>query len=93
MEATALHPHIQVRPERMGGIMRPMKNRDTSASDPDVRRMLVSHRHCGELMHEIPAVDESAPQANPDGPVVTYQCECGFAFEQRENQPGPKEQP
>lgn len=70
--------------------MRPMKNRDTSASDPDVRRMLVSHRHCGELMHEVPAVDESAPQANPDGPVVTYQCECGFAFEQRENQPGPK---
>ena len=63
-----------------------------SDDDPDLRRMLVSHMHCGEPMHLIQA-SELPLWAAPETATVsitgqatetlTYRCACGFTLEHR----------
>lgn len=52
--------------------------------DPQVRRMLASHMHCGQPMQLVPV--SPAPRGEPaavrrDDAVLTYKCACGFAFD------------
>lgn len=57
-----------------------------SSEDPQLRRMLATHIHCGEPMQPVPA-DQAPPVGLPDGKndasVLTYRCACGFSFDQR----------
>ena len=54
--------------------------------DPQLRRMLTSHIHCGQEMQLVstdPALPgEQAAAKNDDG-LLTYRCGCGFSFDQR----------
>jgi hypothetical protein len=54
---------------------------DTSVDDPAVRKMLVSHIHCGEPMPLVQSNgtprDGSGTEETEEG-AVTYRCSCGF---------------
>jgi hypothetical protein len=52
--------------------------------DPQLRRMLATHMHCGEEM-QIVGRPGSAGVADvtDDGGLLTYRCVCGFCFDQR----------
>lgn len=55
------------------------------SEDPQLRRMLTTHIHCGEPMQPVP-VDPGPPVGSPgrnDGGLLTYRCACGFRFDQR----------
>lgn len=60
--------------------------RMASEEDPQLRRMLATHVHCGEDMQVVPPAD-----AEPAGPEesrdragrVTYRCACGFSFDEK----------
>jgi hypothetical protein len=59
-----------------------------SSEDPDLRRMLNSHVHCGEQMQLIivhPAPPGDQTTAQNDRSLHTYRCACGFSFDQRRN--------
>lgn len=54
------------------------------SEDPQVRRMLASHMHCGEPMQlvaadPVPSSDGSTELV--DGGPATYRCACGFSFD------------
>ena len=50
------------------------------AEDPQLRRMLATHIHCGEPMQLVAAPGEG-PAAKNDGGLLTYRCACGFSFD------------
>lgn len=60
--------------------------RGSFREDPQVRRMLTSHIHCGEEMRLVivnPALPCTETTArNECGSVLTYRCACGFSFDQ-----------
>lgn len=54
--------------------------------DPQLRRMLATHIHCGEEMQLVsagPAAAAGIPDGKDDGGLLTYRCACGFCFDQR----------
>lgn len=54
--------------------------------DPQLRRMLVRHVHCGEPMQLVnvdPALLDEGPAGKNDGGLAVYRCACGFSFDQR----------
>ena len=56
------------------------------AEDPELRRMLATHMHCGEPMQLVggePAPFTEGQEAGCDGGVLTYRCACGFSFDHR----------
>lgn len=53
------------------------------SEDPQLRRMLASHIHCGQPMQPV-TVDPAPPDERNDGDQLTYRCACGFRFDQRE---------
>jgi hypothetical protein len=56
--------------------------------DPQLRRMLASHIHCGEAMQLVAAgrtLPEDVPEEKNDGGLLTYRCACGFSFDQRQD--------
>lgn len=56
------------------------------SEDPELRRMLASHIHCGEDMELIivhPALPGDRTTAKNDRSLLTYRCACGFSFDQR----------
>lgn len=53
--------------------------------DPQLRRMLASHIHCGEPM-QLVRMDPALPnEGRNDGGPLTYRCACGFSFDQRQD--------
>ena len=63
----------------------------TPSEDPQLRQMLATHVHCGEVMRlvaaEPPATGQSAagpPSGRNDGGLLTYRCACGFSFDDRQ---------
>ena len=68
----------------------------TPSEDPQVRQMLATHVHCGEVMRlvaaEPPAAGQSPaessaarpPSGRNDGGLLTYRCACGFSFDDRQ---------
>jgi hypothetical protein len=55
--------------------------------DPQLRRMLTTHVHCGEPMRLVSAGQvqpAGARQENYDGGLLTYRCACGFSFDHSE---------
>lgn len=60
--------------------------RPSPSEDPELRRMLTSHIHCGEEMQLLivhPARPGDPTTAKNDGSLLTYRCPCGFSFDQR----------
>ncbi|WP_258803163.1 hypothetical protein [Pseudarthrobacter sp. NS4] len=58
------------------------------AEDPQLRRMLATHIHCGEVMQLVAAgqpVSTEGQQGMNDGGVLTYRCACGFSFDKGED--------
>lgn len=62
-----------------------MEQKYTDAmDDPQLRQMLTTHIHCGEVM-EVIAVQPPERErrgGTADGGVLTYHCACGFNFDQ-----------
>ena len=60
-----------------------------ASEDPQLRRMLATHIHCGEAMQLVSAADETSPvelqDGKNDGGLLTYRCACGFVFDQRQD--------
>ncbi|WP_156507393.1 hypothetical protein [Arthrobacter sp. OY3WO11] len=57
------------------------------AEDPQLRRMLATHVHCGEPMRLVSAGQvppAEVREENHDGGLLTYRCACGFSFDHRE---------
>lgn len=52
--------------------------------DPQLRRMLVTHIHCGEEMQLVGAGQTYSPdvERKDDAGLLTYRCACGFCFDQ-----------
>lgn len=53
--------------------------------DPQLRRMLTSHIHCGQEMQPVgmdPALPGEHTAAKNDDSLLTYRCACGFSFDQ-----------
>ena len=62
--------------------------KEVPLEDPQVRRMLASHTHCGQPMQLVPV--SPAPRGEPaavrrDDALLTYKCACGFAFDLRQD--------
>ena len=61
-----------------------------AVEDPQLRRMLAPHIHCGEAMQLVAAVRtppdrlSGEKQEKNDGGLLTYRCACGFSFDHRE---------
>ncbi|WP_146031890.1 hypothetical protein [Arthrobacter sp. AFG7.2] len=54
--------------------------------DPELRRMLATHMHCGEPMQLVNGAIALLPggkEETYDGGVLTYRCACGFSFDHR----------
>lgn len=52
--------------------------------DPQLRRMLATHVHCGEPMRLVSAGQfplAGARHENYDGGPLIYRCACGFSFD------------
>ena len=80
MAPSQIPPAVR-RPGRRG----PARARRTE--DPQLRRMLATHIHCGEPMRLVSARQAppaGARQENHDGGPLTYRCACGFSFDHRE---------
>lgn len=58
-------------------------SRARPSEDPELRRMMASHIHCGQPM-ELLTVDTATPEERNDGVLLTYRCVCGFSFDQRQ---------
>lgn len=59
--------------------------RGMSSEDPQLRRMLTLHIHCGQEM-QLVSVDPAPPSegsAGRNGGPLAYRCACGFSFDQR----------
>ena len=55
-----------------------------SEEDPELRRMLATHVHCGEEMLVVPPADGAGPEERLDrAGRVTYRCSCGFSFDEK----------
>ncbi|XTR52315.1 hypothetical protein ACOM2C_01970 [Pseudarthrobacter sp. So.54] len=54
------------------------------SEDPQLRRMLTSHIHCGQPM-QLVTVNPAPPEERNDGDLLTYSCACGFSFDQRQD--------
>lgn len=56
-----------------------------SSEDPQLRRMLTLHIHCGQEM-QLVSVDPAPPSEGStgrnDGGPLAYRCACGFSFDQ-----------
>lgn len=53
--------------------------------DPQLRRMLSTHIHCGEKMQPANQEHRVAPRpaTGKDTPgILTYRCACGFCFDE-----------
>lgn len=81
------HPQISRaarRSRRKEQFMEATRARPTD--DPQLRRMLTTHIHCGEHM-KLERVDPTRPnkglEGTNDGGLLTYRCACGFSFDQR----------
>ena len=60
--------------------------RGRPSEDPQLRRMLTSHIHCGQDMELIvvhPALPGDRSTAKNDRSLHIYRCPCGFSFDQR----------
>ncbi|QDG63758.1 hypothetical protein [Pseudarthrobacter sp. NIBRBAC000502771] len=65
---------------------RPREVQWMASDDPQLRRMLATHIHCGEDMQPV-----ARAGAGTDGPEdskdaagqVTYRCACGFSFDEK----------
>lgn len=57
--------------------------REWPSEDPQLRRMLASHIHCGQPM-QLVTVNPTPPEERNDGDLLTYRCACGFSFDQRQ---------
>lgn len=60
----------------------------TVPTDPQLRRMLATHIHCGEKMEPVHlpnTQDPSGPTPSSGQRVVTYRCFCGFCFDETPN--------
>lgn len=58
------------------------------SDDPQLRRMLASHIHCGQVMQPVtvdPALLKEGVADRSDGVLLTYRCSCGFSFDQRQD--------
>lgn len=55
--------------------------------DPQLRRMLATHVHCGEPMQLVGVgrVPSEGPAVRNDGGALTYRCACGFSFDHTED--------
>lgn len=52
--------------------------------DPQLRRMLATHIHCGEDMQLVSPAGAGRPgraEGKDDAAPVTYRCSCGFSFD------------
>lgn len=59
--------------------------RGRPSEDPQLRRMLTSHVHCGQDMELIivhPVLPGDRTTAKNDRSLHTYRCACGFSFDQ-----------
>ena len=54
------------------------------SEDPQLRRMLASHIHCGQPM-QLVSVNPTPLEEGNDGGLLTYRCACGFSFDQRQD--------
>jgi len=57
----------------------------TASEDPQLRRMLATHIHCGQamtLLNADPALSIEGSVDEDDGGQLTYRCACGFSFDQ-----------
>lgn len=60
--------------------------RGTPPEDPELRRMLTSHIHCGQEMQLVtmpPVLPSEQTATKNDDSLLTYRCACGFSFEKR----------
>lgn len=58
--------------------------RGIPAEDPQLRRMLATHIHCGEPMQLAivhPALLNERLIGNTENNLTTYRCACGFSFD------------
>jgi len=81
------HPQLS-RPARRARRKERLKDvgRGRPSEDPQLRRMLTSHVHCGQDMELIivhPALPGDRTTASHDRRLHTYRCACGFSFDQR----------
>lgn len=81
------HPHLS-RPARRKRQKEQLRGalRGKPSEDPQLRRMLTSHIHCGQDMQLIivhPVLPGERTTAMNDGGLLTYRCACGFSFDQR----------
>jgi hypothetical protein len=81
------HPQLS-RPARRGLKKERLRRagRGRPSEDPQLRRMLTSHIHCGQdmeliIVHPAPPNDQTTAKNNRR--LHTYRCECGFSFDQR----------
>lgn len=66
--------------------------RERLLEDPQLRRMLSSHVHCGQEMQLVtipPALPGEQTAAMNEDRVLTYRCACGFRFDSTPGQPDP----
>ncbi|WPU08624.1 hypothetical protein [Pseudarthrobacter oxydans] len=56
------------------------------AEDPQLRRMLATHVHCGEPMQLVggDTLQDEGLAVRNDGGLLTYRCACGFSFDHSE---------
>lgn len=57
-----------------------------ASNDPELRRMLATHIHCGEAMQIVSPADAAAAgaeESRDDAGPVTYRCACGFSFDEK----------
>ena len=59
-------------------------SRGRPSDDPQLRRMLTTHIHCGQEMQFVIA-DPAPPKERVDEGLLTYRCFCGFSFDQRQD--------
>lgn len=63
--------------------------RERPQEDPQLRRMLISHIHCGQEMQLFSTYqalpDERTAARNENSLLTTYRCACGFSFDQRQD--------
>lgn len=72
---------LEVRRKALRGAARARR-----VEDPQLRRMLATHTHCGEPMQLVsgdPALPNEGFGVRNDGGLRTYRCTCGFSFDQR----------
>lgn len=82
------HPQVSrvARRARQKEQLRCAAARGVPPEDPELRRMLTSHIHCGQKMQLVtmtPVLPGEQTEAKNDDGLLTYRCACGFSFDQR----------